>query len=178
MSGLAALAALFTSDAMGEAYGEAISIRDHMLQAAELAQRQGLGDALVAAALLHDIGWAPVLAGAGAAHEAAGAAYLLPLFGPAVAEPVRRHVDAKRYLVAREPGYGALLSAESVRTLARQGGPMRADEAEAFASLPSFTQALQLRRIDEDAKSLEAPATRFEDYAPLLQRLLVNRAQL
>jgi predicted HD phosphohydrolase len=42
----------------------------------------------------------------------------------AVTEPVRLHVAAKRCLCAAEPGYSGLLSAESVRTLALQGGPM------------------------------------------------------
>ncbi len=170
---LAHLAALFASEALGEPYGEVISIRDHMLQAAELALVQALPASLVAAALLHDIGWAPALAKHGLPHETAAADHLAPLFGRAVAEPVRLHVAAKRYLVAHEPGYSARLSAESLRTLAQQGGPMARDEARAFALLPGFDDALRLRRIDEDAKRPGPPASRFDDYLPALRRLMV-----
>ena len=158
---------------MGEPYGEAISIRDHMLQSAELAVEQGLSEALVAAALLHDIGWAPALAKGDLPHEAAAAEFLLPIVGRAVAEPVRLHVAAKRYLVAREPAYIARLSDESLRTLARQGGPMDAGESRAFEMLAGFADALRLRRIDEAAKRLDPPASRFEDYLAILHRLLV-----
>ena len=89
---LASLQSLFESQAMAESYGEEISIRAHMLQCAELALAQNLGDALVAAALLHNIGWGliGITGKAGAdSHEHAAADLLQPLFGPAVAEPAR-----------------------------------------------------------------------------------------
>ena len=43
-------------------------------------------------------------------------------------EPVRLHVAAKRYLCTTESDYFSRLSADSVRSLALQGGNMSADE--------------------------------------------------
>lgn len=106
---------------MAEVYGETISVRDHLLQSAELAARLDLPAPLIAAALLHDIGWAMA---SPHSHETAAADWLEPLFGPGVSEPVRWHVAAKRYLVARDHGYLTKLSPESSRTLVVQGGPM------------------------------------------------------
>jgi gamma-butyrobetaine dioxygenase len=167
---LSRIEALFASPAMDHAYGEALSIRAHMLQAAALADQEGLAPALIAAALLHDVGWA--LDGGAAAHEHSGADLLAPLFGPAVSEPVRHHVAAKRYLVAREPDYAAQLSAASVETLAQQGGPMSAGEAAAFAAMPGFADAVSLRRCDDAAKESGCEALGFAEYRPLMRRLI------
>jgi predicted HD phosphohydrolase len=92
--------------------------------------------------------------------------------GPAVTEPVRLHVAAKRYLCATEPGYLGLLSAESVRTLALQGGPMTPDQAAEFGALPYARDAVAVRRWDDGAKdpSLTPPA--FGHFEALLRALL------
>jgi hypothetical protein len=75
------------------------------LQCAFLAERDGAPVTLLSAALLHDIGHLlydagdrPALRGIDDQHEELGARLLLDAFGPAVAEPVRLHVAAKRYL--------------------------------------------------------------------------------
>jgi gamma-butyrobetaine dioxygenase len=170
---LARIEALFASPAMGEAYGEALSIRAHMLQTAALADQAGLPSALIAAALLHDIGWA--LDGGAAAHEDSGADLLSQVFGPAVSEPVRQHVAAKRYLVAREPDYAARLSAASAETLSQQGGPMTEGEAVAFAATPGFADALRLRRCDDAAKEAGREVPDVAEYRALLRRLIVAR---
>ena len=175
---LAMLADLFDSPAMGEAYGEDISIRAHMLQCAELAVARGLGEEIAAAALLHDIGWG--MGGWGLEgwgddrHEHIAADLLEPLLGAAVAMPVRLHVAAKRYLVTTEPDYAARLSTASRGTLARQGGRMSARECAAFATEPHFASAIALRHIDDAGKDLRAPTTSFADYAPLLLRLMTH----
>ena len=161
---------------MARSYGEDISIRDHMLHCAEHAVAQKLDASLIAAALLHDIGWAPELNPAQDPHDTAAAAYLAPLFGPKVSEPVRLHVAAKRYLVTREPTYAALLSPESRRTLARQGGPMDATECAGFEAMPGAPAALALRRLDDAGKEAEPPASRFADYIGLLKTLVLDRA--
>ena len=131
----------------------------HALQAAAIAEADGEPAGLITAALLHDIGH--MLHAPGAApepfetddqHEVAGALWLAGRFGPEVSEPVRLHVAAKRYLVATEPGYGGILSPDSVRTLALQGGPMSPEECAAFERLPEAVAAVRLRRIDEKAK--------------------------
>jgi predicted HD phosphohydrolase len=172
---LAGLAALFESEAMADPYGEEISIRAHMLQCAELARAQGLADTLVAAALLHDIGWGMAMEACG--HQHAAADLLLPLFGPAVAEPVRQHVAAKRYLVATRPDYAARLSDCSRETLALQGGPFTPGECLAFEGLACFRAAVALRYLDDAGKALNEPESRFGDYLPLLRRLMQGGAE-
>ena len=149
MTVVEAIGELFAGPGARDYLGEPVTIGTHMLQAGALAEAAGAGAALVAAALLHDVGHLRQepsrvgmpggsggveppreLAGSSprastdSRHGAAGAAWLGQWFGAAVTEPVRLHVAAKRYLCATEPGYFGLLSEESVRTLARQGGPM------------------------------------------------------
>lgn len=144
-----------------------INQQQHALQAAALAEREGHADALVAAALLHDIGHMvhdlgenPADAGIDDRHEELGHAWLVHYFGPEVTEPVRLHVAAKRYLCAVEPDYFAKLSPDSVKSLALQGGPMSPAEVQAFEALPHSAEAVQLRRYDEQAKvkGLQTPA--------------------
>jgi gamma-butyrobetaine dioxygenase len=166
---VAEVEALFASPAMDDGYGERISIREHMLQGGELAARRGLGIELAAAALLHDIGWGPHAQGA--AHEAFAADFLEPRLGRAVSEPIRLHVAAKRYLVARALAYAERLSQASIDTLARQGGPFTPAEADAFEALPEFEAALALRRIDDDAKLVDAVTRPFSDYRAMLTHL-------
>jgi phosphonate degradation associated HDIG domain protein len=148
-------------------YGLAsVSQLQHALQTALLAEQTGGDAALVTAALLHDIGHMvhglsedPAADGVDDRHEELGRAYLAALFGPAVTEPVRLHVAAKRYLCATEADYYGKLSPDSVRSLALQGGPMSADEVAAFQARSHAEAAVQLRRFDEGAKveGLETP---------------------
>ena len=141
-------------------YGlSAIDQRAHALQAALLAERAGHGAALITACLLHDIGHMvhdlgvdPAQAGIDDKHEELGQAWLRRWFGPAVTEPVRLHVAAKRYLCAAEPDYFAKLSPDSVRSLALQGGPMSAADVTAYRANPYAEAATTLRRFDEQAK--------------------------
>jgi gamma-butyrobetaine dioxygenase len=124
----------------------------------------------VAAALLHDVGHllGPVR---GLGHAEAGAAWLGRSFGEAVTEPVRLHVPAKRYLCAVEPGYFGLLSAESVRTLSVQGGPMSGGEVAAFEVLAYARDAVAVRRWDEAAKDPAVTPPEFAHFEPLLAAL-------
>src|SRR5271163_3530346 len=93
---------IFQSRGQEAYFGESVSILEHSLQAACLAREAGVSDSLIAAALLHDI--VHLLPediathGVDGRHEIAGDAWLRSRFGPAVTEPVRLHVDAKRYL--------------------------------------------------------------------------------
>lgn len=142
-------------------YGEAITQMDHVLQCGQLAIEAGEQDAMVVAALLHDIGQfiddagnaAETLA-TDARHEELGAQFLARWFGPAVTEPVRLHVAAKRYLCAVEPGYAQSLSGASKRSLALQGGAMSAQECAAFATHPWFEAAVRLRHYDDQGKRI------------------------
>jgi predicted HD phosphohydrolase len=76
-----------------------------------------------------------------------------PLLGDRVASLIELHVPAKRYLVTVDPAYGGELSAESIHTLALQGGVMTIAEQCAFEAEPHFLEALQLRQADERAKT-------------------------
>jgi gamma-butyrobetaine dioxygenase len=105
-------------------------------------------------------------------HGEAGARWLSRWFGEAVTEPVRLHVAAKRYLCAVDAGYFGLLSAESVRTLSLQGGPMTAAEVAAFEALPFSGHAVAVRRWDDQAKDPEVTPLRFAYFAPLLGALV------
>jgi gamma-butyrobetaine dioxygenase len=152
--------------------GEPVTIGAHMRQAGALAEAAGADRPLVAAALLHDIGH--LRQETDARHGEAGARWLSQWFGEAVTEPVRLHVAAKRYLCAVEPGYFGLLSAESVRTLSRQGGPMTAEEAAEFEVLPHARAAVAVRRWDDQAKDPAVEPPEFAHFAGLLGALVVS----
>ncbi len=175
---VAAIAALFASEGADDYLGEAVSQAAHMLQAAALAERAGAPAPLLAAALLHDVGHfagavtgRDLMRGTDNRHGERGAAWLGQWFGPQITEPVRLHVDAKRYLCAVEPDYLDRLSPASVYTLGVQGGPMEADERALFESGPYATDACQVRRWDDEAKDPAVTAPRLEHYAELLRSL-------
>ncbi len=151
----------------------------HALQAALLAEQAGCSAALVTAALLHDIGHMvhdlgeyPAEDGIDDRHEELGHAYLAPLFGPEVTEPVRLHVPAKRYRCATEPDYLAKLSTDSVLSLKLQGGPMSKDEVAAFRASPHAEAAVQLRRFDEGAKVADLPTPPVPHFLPYVRACL------
>ena len=140
-------------------YGEAINQIEHALQCGSLAEQDGATPNLVLAAWLHDIGHmqhrdaaAAVAQGSDDMHQVLGARLLAQWFGPAVAEPVRLHVDAKRYLCKRENGYWEHLSLVSKRTLEIQGGPMTEEEALDFERTPFHADAVLVRRWDDMGK--------------------------
>jgi phosphonate degradation associated HDIG domain protein len=159
--------------------GEQVSMTEHMLQAAYAAERDGAPPRLVAAALLHDYGHFihefPADAadhGIDTQHEEVAHAFLSEHFGPEIAEPIRMHVAAKRYLCAVDPSYLAQLSPASVHSLALQGGPYDEDEVHEFARSPFAEDAVRLRRYDDIGKveGLETPD--LEHYRPVLEASL------
>jgi gamma-butyrobetaine dioxygenase len=170
MTGVEAIAELFAGPGAADYMGEPVTIGSHMRQAGALAEAAGADSSLVAAALLHDIGH--LRNETDSRHGDAGAQWLSQWFGAAVTEPVRLHVAAKRYLCATEPGYLGLLSEESVRTLALQGGPMTAGQAAAFGTLPFARDAVAVRRWDDEAKDPAVTPPEFAYFAPLLARLV------
>jgi [1-hydroxy-2-(trimethylamino)ethyl]phosphonate dioxygenase len=149
--------------------GESVSVLEHSLQAAELARADGAHETLVAACLLHDVGW--LLAGPGKGHEQRGAEFLADRLPERVVEPVRLHVAAKRYLCAVDPGYDDQLSPASRRTLLSQGGHFTPEEAAEFSRAPFGPDAVILRRYDDQAKVLGATTAPLEAYQDLLARL-------
>jgi gamma-butyrobetaine dioxygenase len=139
--------------------GEAVSQTEHALQAAWAAEQAGATSSLIAAALLHDIGHLLhgltddcAAHGFDDCHEQLGASWVEHHFVPAVSEPIRLHVAAKRYLCVAEPGYGDQLSPASQLSLKLQGGPFSAEQADQFRHGPHAKAAVALRRWDEQAK--------------------------
>jgi len=162
-------------------YDEEVTQLAHALQTAALASAAGAADELVAAALLHDVGHllhvrdgVAAAGGVDLRHEAAGAAWLAPLFPAAVTGPIALHVRAKRYRCAVDPEYHDLLSDGSKRSLERQGGPLHRDEVEAFRRLPRHEDAVRLREFDDGGKvdGLDVPT--LEHYRGLLRRVVTR----
>lgn len=155
---------------------EPVTALAHALQCAQLAEWAQAGNSLVAAALLHDIGHFVEAPPAGDAvddvHEMRAVPFLSQAFGPAVVEPVRLHVQAKRYLVAADPRYLGSLSAASVHSLHLQGGAMCRDELILFESLPYAEEAVALRRWDDLAKKPRGRTPMLAHYRPLLRELV------
>ena len=170
--------ALYARRGAGAYFGEPVTMLDHGLQAAHFARTEGAAPALIAAALLHDVGhlietvpddltdWT-----SDARHEESGARWLGARFGAAVSEPVRPHVPAKRYLCAVDPGYFGELSAASVVTLGLQGGPMPPAEIAAFERERFCAAAVRLRRWDDRGKIAGFATCGIEDYRDLIEML-------
>lgn len=176
---VAFLADIFERRGAEDYLGEPVTVAEHMLQSAKLAEDEGAEDALVAAALLHDIGHFTSEFGTYSPddvedrhHDEAGAAVLQPFFPPVVTECVRLHVAAKRYLCATDPTYFSKLSPASVHTLSLQGGPMSADEVAEFRRNPFHDEAVRVRIWDEGGKVTGMETRSFRDYEPLLQRVV------
>lgn len=152
-----ALFALYERHGDEDYIGEPVSQLEHMSQAAELALAEGFDDEVVLAAFFHDIGHLCAGADMGGygvlSHERIGAEYLRRCgFGERMAKLVEYHVEAKRYLVLRQPGYFERLSEASRRTLEYQGGVMSEAEADAFERDPLCAVSLRMRVWDEEAK--------------------------
>jgi [1-hydroxy-2-(trimethylamino)ethyl]phosphonate dioxygenase len=170
--------AIYSGRGAGAYFGEAVTTLEHSLQAAFFAQESNASDAMVLAALLHDIGHLidsapPDFADwqSDAQHEVSGSRWLAQRFGLDVSEPVRLHVPAKRYLCATDPSFLAQLSPASVRTLALQGGPMSSAEIAAFCLEPFHREAIQLRHWDDRGKVAGLRTPDFAHYAGLIDAL-------
>jgi phosphonate degradation associated HDIG domain protein len=164
-------------------FGEAVTMMEHALQAAYFARQHGASDALVIAALLHDVGhliepapddiadWKT-----DAAHERTGGQWLCERFGAQISEPVRLHVPAKRYLCATDPAYFRRLSDASVVTLKLQGGPMSPAEVASFRSEPGHRDAVLLRQWDDQGKIAGLKTPSFESYRAMIEKLAALRS--
>jgi phosphonate degradation associated HDIG domain protein len=178
MSPYAEILGLFAARGADSYFGETVSTAQHALQAAFFAQQAQASEALVLAALLHDIGHLVDAAPndlaewtIDARHEEVGGRWLAQRFGPEVWEPVRLHVLAKRFLCATEAGYFAKLSSASLVTLRLQGGPMTAAEAAAFSAQPFHRDAILVRQWDDAGKVAGLATPGLNDYAGLIDEM-------
>ncbi len=170
------LGEIFATEGRQAYLGEDVTMTEHMLQAAALAQEEGASNELVAAALLHDIGHFAQVQVAAADwhrdHDRAGHAFLASHFSEKAVEPIRLHVTAKRYLCATDPDYGASLSPASIHTLERQGGAMSEGECAKFRQGPYVEDAVRLRVWDDRGKIAGKDVPAFGHYLPVLRRVL------
>jgi [1-hydroxy-2-(trimethylamino)ethyl]phosphonate dioxygenase len=170
---------LLTGKGVAQYGRERVSQAEHALQCAALAEKEGATSSLVAASLLHDLGHllhkhdgAEEGVARDDRHEHIAAGHLSRRFSADVIEPIRLHVDAKRWLCANEAGYFGTLSQASVRSLELQGGSFTTEESDAFLKRPFAAGAVALRRWDDRAKVPGAPTRELADYRDLLCRLV------
>lgn len=164
----------------GEEYlGEPVTMAQHMLQGATMAEAAGHPPLIIVAALLHDIGHFTSEFGMfrmddtkDRYHEDAGAEVLERFFPPVVTDCVRYHVAAKRYLCATDPAYFARLSAASVHSLQLQGGPMSDAEAAEFALNPHIEEIILVRHLDDAGKEPDMKTPDFAHFAPMVQAVV------
>lgn len=161
--------------------GEQVTMSEHMLQAATLAEQAGEPDNVVVAALLHDIGHYTsefgedyLELGVDNRHENAGETVLKDWFPDEITAVARWHVDAKRYLSAIDRDYFESLSPASVESLALQGGPMSEAERAQFEDNPWFETIVKVRRFDDAAKVVDMPTPPMSHFLDITRRVLMK----
>ncbi|MFN7733934.1 MAG: HD domain-containing protein [Pirellula sp.] len=164
--------------------GHPVTHLEHALQCATLAKRQGAESTLVAAALLHDIGHLfdehdlsefPEHAMSDL-HEERAYCWLKEHFGAAVADPIRLHVLAKRYLCTVEPESIHGLSPAAQKCYLDLGGPMSQAELDDFRDEPFAFDAVQLRRWDDLSVRPGGAMMSLEEFLPMLENLVLEPA--
>ncbi len=154
--------------------GEEVTISEHMIQSAMLAEKNNSNSNLICSSLLHDYGHfilenpdELVNLNEDGKHEEIGYNFLKKHFINDVVEPIKNHVKAKRYL-ARDNNYYRILSNASKISLKLQGGVMKNNEAKEFEKEKYFNDSIKLRRFDEGAKTVGLKIKSIDDYADLL----------
>lgn len=162
-----------------EYLGEPVTMAQHMLQGATIAEQNGLPEDIIVAALLHDIGHFTSEFGTFSMedtedrfHEEAGARVLADFFPSVVIDCVRHHVAAKRYLCATKPEYFNRLSEASIHSLNLQGGPMSDAEVAEFQKNPNLEKIIQVRYLDEAGKHPDMQTPDYAHFAPMVQRVV------
>ena len=138
--------------------GEKVTMSEHMIQTAMIAEEKNSSSNLICSSLLHDYGHFIlenpdnlVKQSKDGKHEDIGYEFLKKYFSKDVLGPIKYHVKAKRYL-AREEKYYNLLSKASKVSLKIQGGAMSNEESKKFEISEFFENSIKLRKFDEIAK--------------------------
>ena len=159
--------------------GEKVTMSEHMIQSAMLAEKAKCNDDLICACLLHDYGHflsedpeELVKNKLDGEHENIGYQYLKKFFGQKVVEPIKYHVLAKRYL-ARDKKYFDFLSDASKISLKLQGGVLNDKESKKFENKSYFMPSILLRKFDEAAKRTDIKMKSIHDYEKLLSSKLI-----
>ncbi len=159
---------------------EPITQLQHALQCATLAELARASNELIVACLFHDFGHLVHNLGEDAAkksindhHEYRSIKYLKHLFGEAVTEPIRLHVEAKRYLCATRPNYFTTLSPASQQSLELQGGAFSSDAAAEFIQQPYAEDAVQLRIWDDQAKIVGIKTPDLEYFTQIIYETIL-----
>lgn len=162
-----------------EYLGEPVTMAEHMLQGATIAEQNGQPEEIIVGALLHDIGHFTSEFGTFSMddtedrfHEEAGAEVLEQFFPSVITDCVRYHVAAKRYLCATKPEYFNRLSEASIHSLNLQGGPMNAEEVAEFEKNPNLKQIIAVRYLDEAGKREDMETPDYWHFAPMVQRMV------
>jgi len=164
-------------------YGlEAVNQLEHALQCANLAEQAGETSETIAACLLHDLGHLLAAERDGTVehdtteddlHQFIALPFLRGLFPDAVLEPIRMHVDAKRYLCLIDPGYWNDLSIASKHSLEQQGGVFNESQAQTFIAQPYAEEAVRLRRYDDLAKVQDKQVPELAHYKARLTEVSI-----
>ena len=159
--------------------GEKVTMSEHMIQTAMLAEKTNCSSNLVCSSLLHDYGHFIlenpddlIAKNKDGKHEDVGYEFLKEYFAKDVLGPIKYHVKAKRYL-AREESYYKLLSEASKVSLKLQGGIMSYEEAKKFESNEFFKDSIKLRKFDEIAKKVGLKIKSINEYKNLLTSKLI-----
>ena len=170
---------LFERRGNEEYLGEPVTMAQHLLQGAKLAEQKGESDITIVATLLHDIGHLTSEFGmfnmfdtSDKFHENSGAEILKRFFPKLVTDCVQFHVAAKRYLCATDPSYMNRLSKASIHSLHLQGGPMNTKEIIEFEKKPYLNEILKVRLFDDAGKDPEMKTPPFSYYAPRVQQIV------
>ena len=159
--------------------GEKVTISEHMIQSAMIAEKAKSSNNLICSCLLHDYGHfiledpdALVREKVDGKHEYIGYEYLKKFFNKDVVEPIKYHVLAKRYL-ARERKYFNSLSEASKISLKLQGGVLNKDKSKEFEKKDFFKNSIKLRKFDEIAKRTDIKMKSIIEYKDLLSSQLI-----
>ena len=162
-----------------EYLGEPVTMGQHMLQGATMAEKSREPDEIIIGTLLHDIGHFTSEFGTFSMedtedryHEDAGAAVLEEFFPKVITDCCRHHVAAKRYLCATDPEYFQKLSTASIHSLNLQGGPMSEAEINDFEKNPNLKKILKVRLYDDAGKIPDMITPSFWHFAPLVQKMV------